>query len=146
SGRRGDASGCRPRWNCVRVSGRRRGMGPRGRHPGRLSQRAEGTRGTGGRPGRRLRRRWPAATVRRSPGAGAGLTAGKGSTAGTAGADLVVFGRIATLAGDRGFGWADAIAVASGRVIAAGSRDDVEPAVRPGTRRLMIGPHLVVLP
>jgi predicted amidohydrolase YtcJ len=62
------------------------------------------------------------------------------------GADLVVHGRIATLAGDLGFGWVDAIAVAAGRVVAAGTRDAVEPAVRPGTRRLVFGAGLAIVP
>lgn len=61
-------------------------------------------------------------------------------------ADLVVHGRIATLAGRRGFGWVDAIAVGEGRVIAAGSRAEVESVAGRATRRLELGPHDVVLP
>ena len=62
------------------------------------------------------------------------------------GADVVVFGRLATLAGDAGFGWAEAIAIEGGRVVAAGSAADVEPAIGPRTRRIVVGPDLVVVP
>ena len=47
-------------------------------------------------------------------------------------ATLVVRGRIATLAGDEGPGWVEAIAIADGRVVAAGTRDDVDAAAGPG--------------
>jgi predicted amidohydrolase YtcJ len=61
-------------------------------------------------------------------------------------ASLVVEGRIATLAGADGFGWVETIAIADGRVIAAGDRDEVEPLVGPGTRRLILGPSEAVIP
>lgn len=61
-------------------------------------------------------------------------------------AALVVTGRIATLAGSAGPGWVEAIAIDGGRVVAAGSRGDVEPVVRPGTRRLALGPDDVAIP
>ena len=35
-------------------------------------------------------------------------------------ADLLIGGRVATLAGDSGFGWQDGLAIANGRVLAAG--------------------------
>lgn len=60
--------------------------------------------------------------------------------------DLVVRGRIATLAGRRGWGWAEAIAVAGGRVVAAGSWSEIEAVVGPRTRRLVLGPDEVLLP
>ena len=44
--------------------------------------------------------------------------------------DLLVEGRIATLAGETGFGWVEAIGVAGGRVVAAGPQRDVERAGR----------------
>jgi predicted amidohydrolase YtcJ len=61
-------------------------------------------------------------------------------------ADLVVVGRIATLAGDAGFGWVEAIAVAGGRVVAAGRRADMEAAAVRGARRIELAPDEVALP
>ncbi len=61
-------------------------------------------------------------------------------------ADLIVTGRIATLAGDRGFGWAQAFAVGEGRILAAGRRTDMATFYGQATRRLDLGPHEVVLP
>jgi predicted amidohydrolase YtcJ len=63
-----------------------------------------------------------------------------------ASAELIVRGRIATLAGDRGLGWVEAVAVADGRVVAAGSRTDVEPLAGPRTRRLELPPDEAALP
>jgi len=60
--------------------------------------------------------------------------------------DLLVEGRIATLAGETGFGWVEAIGIASGRVVAAGSRRDVEALAGAKTRRLDMAPDEVVLP
>ncbi len=59
---------------------------------------------------------------------------------------LLVTGRIATLAGSDGPEWVDAIAIDGGRVVAAGTLDDVEPAIRVGTRRLDLAPDEVALP
>ena len=61
-------------------------------------------------------------------------------------AALVVTGRIATLAGSDGPEWVDAIAIDGGRVVAAGTLDDVEPVVRAGTRRLDLAPDEVAIP
>ena len=61
-------------------------------------------------------------------------------------ADLVVVGRIATLAGVDGPGWAEAIAVRGGRVVAAGRADDVAGLAGPGTRRLDLRPDEVAIP
>ncbi len=61
-------------------------------------------------------------------------------------AELLVTGRIATLAGTDGFGWVDAIAVRAGRVVAAGRPDEVEVLAGPGTRRLALGPDEIALP
>ena len=61
------------------------------------------------------------------------------------GAGLLVTGRIATLAGDAGPGWAEAIALDRGRVVAAGERSDIL-AAHPGVRRLELGPDEVALP
>jgi predicted amidohydrolase YtcJ len=61
-------------------------------------------------------------------------------------ATLVVRGRIATLAGGDGPGWAEAVAIAGGRIVAAGSREEVDAAAGPGTRHLDIGPEEAVVP
>jgi len=60
--------------------------------------------------------------------------------------DLLVEGRVATLAGETGFGWAEAIGVAGGRVVAAGSRHEVEALAGAKTRRLALAPDEVALP
>jgi hypothetical protein len=61
-------------------------------------------------------------------------------------ADLVVLGRIATLAGPAGAGWASAIAILGGRVAAAGSAAEIEGLIGHGTRRLRLAPDEVALP
>jgi predicted amidohydrolase YtcJ len=61
-------------------------------------------------------------------------------------AELIVRGGIATLAGDRGLGWVEAIAIAAGRVVAAGSSDDVDSVAGPRTRRLELAPDEAALP
>src|ERR1700741_4612818 len=60
--------------------------------------------------------------------------------------DLLVDGRIATLAGETGFGWVEAIGVTGGRVVAAGSRRDGGALAGAKTRRLALAPDEVVLP
>jgi predicted amidohydrolase YtcJ len=64
----------------------------------------------------------------------------------TAAPDLVVTGRIATLAGERGFGWVEGLAVADGRVVAAGTADEVGELAGAGTRRLRLEPGEVAIP
>jgi predicted amidohydrolase YtcJ len=64
----------------------------------------------------------------------------------TARADLVLVGRIATLAGSDGPSWAEAIAVRAGRVVAAGAVDDIEGLAGPGTRRLTLADDEVAIP
>lgn len=61
-------------------------------------------------------------------------------------ADLVVEGRIATLAGDAGLGWVEALAISGGRVVAAGNLADVEALAGPRTRRIALAPDDVALP
>jgi predicted amidohydrolase YtcJ len=63
-----------------------------------------------------------------------------------AAAELIVRGRVATLSGDRGFGWVETLAVAGGRVVATGSRDEVEATAGPRTRRLELSPDEAALP
>ncbi|HEY4190292.1 MAG TPA: amidohydrolase [Candidatus Limnocylindrales bacterium] len=60
--------------------------------------------------------------------------------------DLVLVGRIATLAGDDGPGWAEAVAIANGRIVAAGRLPDVDALAGPGTRRLVLADDEVALP
>ena len=61
-------------------------------------------------------------------------------------ADLIVVGRIATLAGDEGPGWVEAIAISRGRVVAAGSLAAVDGVVGPGTRRMALAGDEVAVP
>ncbi len=60
----------------------------------------------------------------------------------TAAPDLIVAGRVATLSGDHGPGWAEAVAVRRGRVVAAGARSEVEALAGARTR----SPDEVVVP
>lgn len=60
--------------------------------------------------------------------------------------EVLITGRIATLAGDAGFGWAEAIAIRAGRVVAAGQRHDLEPLAGAATRRIALAPDEVALP
>ncbi len=62
------------------------------------------------------------------------------------GAGTLIMGRIATLAGSRGPGWVEAIAVQGGRVVAAGGLAEVEAALAPGARRLRLAPDEVAIP
>lgn len=61
-------------------------------------------------------------------------------------AELIIEGQVATLAGDAGLGWAEAVAVGEGRVLAAGSAAAVESLADSRTRRWRLPPGLVVLP
>lgn len=65
---------------------------------------------------------------------------------GTSAPELIITGRIATLAGTAGFGWVDAIAVQDGRVTASGSTTDVQRLAGAATRWLRLDPGEVVLP
>ncbi len=60
--------------------------------------------------------------------------------------ELIVRGRIATLAGDSGLGWVEAIGVAAGRVMSAGSIAEVEASAGPATSRLVLEPTEVAIP
>ena len=61
-------------------------------------------------------------------------------------AELMIEGRIATLAGSVGFGWVEAIAIGGGRVLASGTRQAIDALVGPGTRRLSLAPDEVAVP
>ena len=66
--------------------------------------------------------------------------------AATGPADLIVEGRIASLAGAAGPGWVEAIAVSGGRVVAAGSSADLAGLATAATRRLRLAPDEVAIP
>src|SRR5690242_21913421 len=59
---------------------------------------------------------------------------------------LVSGGRIATLAGDRGFGWVEAVGISGGRVAFAGSSVDLETRADPHTRRIELDADEVAIP
>src|SRR5215210_2081917 len=60
--------------------------------------------------------------------------------------ETIVVGRVATLAGDQGFGWVEAIGIEAGRVASAGPAAAIEAAAGPRTRRIQLAPDEVVLP
>lgn len=59
---------------------------------------------------------------------------------------LVTGGRIATLAGERGFGWVEAVGITDGRVAFAGSAIDLETRADPHTLRIEMDPDEVAIP
>jgi len=60
--------------------------------------------------------------------------------------DALVTGRIATLAGERGFGWVEAVGITGGRVAFAGSAVDLETRADPFTVRFELDPDEVAIP
>jgi predicted amidohydrolase YtcJ len=60
--------------------------------------------------------------------------------------DALVTGRIATLAGESGFGWVEAVGITGGRVAFAGSAVDLETRADPFTRRYELDPDEVAIP
>src|SRR5262245_44488639 len=60
--------------------------------------------------------------------------------------DALVTGRIATLAGDSGFGWVEAVGISGGRVAFAGSAVDLETRADPFTLRFELDPDEVAIP
>lgn len=60
--------------------------------------------------------------------------------------DTLITGRIATLAGDDGFGWVEAIGLRDGRVAFAGSEVDLESRADPFTRRIRLEADQVAIP
>jgi predicted amidohydrolase YtcJ len=60
--------------------------------------------------------------------------------------DALVTGRIATLAGDAGFGWVEAIGIRDGRVAFAGNEVDLETRADPHTERISLEPDEVAIP
>jgi predicted amidohydrolase YtcJ len=59
---------------------------------------------------------------------------------------LVTGGRIATLAGDRGFGWVEAVGITAGRVAFAGTAIELETRADPHTFRIELDADEVAIP
>lgn len=60
--------------------------------------------------------------------------------------DMLVTGRIATFAGNAGFGWVEAIGIRDGKVAFAGSAIDLETRADPHTRRIQLEPGEIGMP
>jgi predicted amidohydrolase YtcJ len=60
--------------------------------------------------------------------------------------DTLVSGRIATFAGEAGFGWVEAVGIRDGRVAFAGSAVDLESRADPHTRRIELEPGELAMP
>lgn len=60
--------------------------------------------------------------------------------------DVLVTGRIATFAGDHGYGWAEAVGIRGGRVAFAGSAVDLETRADPHTLRIEMEPGELAIP
>ncbi|MEO8437362.1 MAG: amidohydrolase [Chloroflexota bacterium] len=60
--------------------------------------------------------------------------------------DTLITGRIATLSGETGFGWVEAIGIRDGRVAFAGSEVYLETRADPFTERIALGPDQVAIP
>src|SRR5512138_3571814 len=60
--------------------------------------------------------------------------------------DTLITGRIATLAGEAGFGWVEAVGIRAGRIAFAGSEVDLETRADPFTERIRLDPDQVAVP
>src|SRR6187401_1264309 len=60
--------------------------------------------------------------------------------------DMLITGRIATFAGDQGFGWVEAIGIRDGLVAFAGSEVALETRADPFTERIALEPEEVAIP
>ena len=60
--------------------------------------------------------------------------------------DTLVTGRIATFAGDSGYGWVEAVGIREGKVAFAGSAVDLESRADPHTRRVELEPGEIAIP
>ena len=60
--------------------------------------------------------------------------------------DMLITGRIATLAGASGFGWVEAVGIRDGRVAFAGSEIELETRADPFTERIRLEPDQVAIP
>lgn len=61
-------------------------------------------------------------------------------------AELIITGRVATLATESGFGWQPGLAIAGGRVIAVGRPDELEVLAGPRTKRWPLAADQLVMP
>ena len=59
---------------------------------------------------------------------------------------LITGGRVATLAGERGFGWVEAVGITAGRIAFAGTAIELETRADPHTFRIELDPDEVVVP
>jgi predicted amidohydrolase YtcJ len=60
--------------------------------------------------------------------------------------ETLITGRIATLAGDTGFGWVEALGIRDGRIAFSGSEVDLETRADPFTERIRLDPDQVAIP
>ena len=60
--------------------------------------------------------------------------------------DVLITGRVATFAGDAGFGWVEAIGIREGKVAFAGSAVELETRADPHTRRIELEPGEIAIP
>jgi predicted amidohydrolase YtcJ len=60
--------------------------------------------------------------------------------------DMLITGRIATLAGDAGFGWVEAIGIREGRIAFAGTEVNLETRADPFTERIRLDLDQVAIP
>ncbi len=60
--------------------------------------------------------------------------------------EMLVTGRIATLAGESGFGWVEAVGIRDGRIAFAGSEVALETRADPFTERIALEPDEVAIP
>jgi len=60
--------------------------------------------------------------------------------------DALVSGRVATFAGDHGFGWVEAVGIRGGRVAFAGSAVELETRADPHTLRIELEPGEIAIP
>ena len=60
--------------------------------------------------------------------------------------ETLITGRIATLSGDKGFGWVEAIGIRAGRIAFAGSEVFLETRADPFTQRIRLEPDQVAIP
>ena len=60
--------------------------------------------------------------------------------------EMLITGRIATLAGERGFGWVEAVGIRDGRIAFAGSEVALETRADPFTERIALEPDEVAIP
>jgi predicted amidohydrolase YtcJ len=60
--------------------------------------------------------------------------------------DTLITGRIATLAGEAGFGWVEAVGIRDGRIAFAGTEVALETRADPFTERIVLEPHEVAVP